>query len=250
MNDIQTTVALPIWNSSRIAWLCLESLCRQNKPVHDWELLVFEEQQPAMVGENYIRTYADRLKEVGCVRIHYITAFERIPLSQKWVRISKHASGTSKGFCLCAADNYYHPWLIQDAEKAMEQYDWFITTSGYFYDFNLRKTILYRFGGNIGLQMTAKTSLVQRMPMEVKNRGVDGWFYRNLHPAKMLKDLSNHWRNTLCTNGLNNISKSRHTFFTRLRKPFYESDRTLEQIVPNDIYNKIILLSNSMQKVK
>ncbi len=38
------TVALPVWNGSRIAWLAMESLCRQEEIDFWWELVICEEQ--------------------------------------------------------------------------------------------------------------------------------------------------------------------------------------------------------------
>lgn len=245
---IKGSVCIPIWNSPRIIWLAMESLCRQVKPKEGWEIVLFEEKQMNMVGEAAIKAYQDRLKEVGCERIHYMTGIEKVPLTHKWVRMARETSPSSQYYCMVACDNYYHPWMLVDSEEAITKGEWFITTQGYFYDFNLRKLILYRYPGNIGLQMTARTELVRKLPMEVRNSGVDGWFYKNLHPAKIIKDPSDHWNKTLCTNGLNNISRSRHTFFTRVRKPFYPTTEVLSNIVPDDICNRIIVLSNQIKK--
>ena len=245
---IRGTIALPVFNSVKIAWLAMESFCNQLRPIDNWELIIFEEKLPNCLDKEFYFSYENRLKDVGCENITYLTAFEKIPLSMKWVKISYAVNPTSEYFCLCAVDNYYSPFMLRDAEKNVPPADWFLVNQGYFYDFNLRKLIRYQFGGNIGLQMTARTSLVQKMPLEIKNRAVDGWFYSRLHPGRIVKDPSDHWKQTLCTNGLNNISKSRHTFFTRIRKPFYSCDVTLDQIVPGDIYNRLLALSESLKK--
>jgi hypothetical protein len=239
---IKNTVALPVWNSVKIAWLCLESLCNQHKPNDGWELIICEEAQANYLGKEFFMGYQDRLKLVGCEKITCMEIREKTPLSIKWVKMSYIAAPTSQYFLLCAADNYYHPWMLQDIEKNMPPAEWFITTQGYFYDVNLKKLIQYKHLGSIGLQMAAKTSLVQRMPLEIKNRGVDGWFFKNLHPAKIVRDPSDHWKFTLCTNGLNNISKSRHIFFTNPHGPFYNTTEVLQNIVPEDIYKRMMLL--------
>ena len=239
---IKGTVALPVWNSVKIAWLCMESLCNQQRPNNPWELIICEETQANYLGKSFFLGYQDRLKLVGCEKITYMDVKEKTPLSMKWVKMSYIAAPTSQYFILCAADNYYHPYMLRDVEKNMPPAEWFLTTQGYFYDFNLQKLIRYQYNGNIGLQMAAKTSLVQRLPLEIKNRAVDGWFFKNLHPAKIVRDPSDHWKFTLCTNGLNNISKSRHIFFTNPHGAFQGTDEKLENIVPEVIYKLLIKL--------
>lgn len=262
------TVALPIWNSKEIAWLCLESLCRQNKPENGWELIVFEEVHPTAVGESFIRSYEERLRGVGCEKINYMTTYERLPLSQKWVYIAKAAVDDSKYFCLCAADNYYHPWMLQDAEKQIGEADWCVQTRGYFYDFSLDLVTEYFYpvmgigkeviinskpfvvGPLVGLQMYASTPMVKRFPLVDVWRGVDSWFSIQMQIYSIAKngkdgflkcfvDGSDHHENTLCTNGYNNISTGRVNFFKEMRKPFYATEKKLEEIVPEDIYKRI-----------
>lgn len=242
---ISGTVALPIYNCLSIFWLCLESLCRQNKPIGGWELIVYEEKQSNQIGDNIIRTYLPRLKEKGCEKFTYLTFPNKIPLSQKWLRIAIKADLNSRYYCMVAADNYYHPWLLQDSEKAIKECDWFVTTKGYFYDFTYKKVILYDCNANIGLQMSANTALVRKLPMTTLSRGVDGWFYKNLHAKKIIRDRSDHWKQTLCTNGYNQISKSRHNFFKRPHGHFYASDVALNDILPEDIVNKLLLLNKN-----
>lgn len=269
---IHGTVALPLYNMNSIVWLCLESLCRQNKPEKGWELIVFEELHLTAVGESFIRRYEERLCEVGCERIVYLTDKERLPLSHKWILISKAAAETSKYYCLCAGDNYYHPWMLQDAEINIEQAEWCVQTKGYFYDFSLGKVVLYSYpvinynrslihndhpvllGAFVGLQMTALTDWVRNFPMEEKHRGVDTWFSQRMQMESIRRkgreyslvcfvDGSDHFENTLCTNGLNNISTGRINFFKEERLPFYKTDKKLEQIVPEDIYDGLMDLT-------
>lgn len=248
---IKGTVALPVWNSEKIAWLAMESLCRQHKPKEAWELIIYEELHHNQIGQEFFISYTDRLRSKGCERMEYLTSFNKVPLSQKWVLISRAASASSKYFCLCAADNYYHPWMLKDFEEAIKESDWCLTANGYFYDFNVKSVIRYHHKGLVGLQMAANTQRVQMFPMEEVNRGVDGWFSRKMLDSvhsedKLLKgwiDGSNHWQHTLCTNGFNNISKGRITYFKKPEPPFYETDVKLWEIVPCDIYKRLKCLS-------
>jgi hypothetical protein len=43
----------------------------------------------------------------------------------------------------------------------------------------------------------------------------------------------------LCTNGLNNISLTRHKLFINISEPFCKTDVKLGEIVPEDIYKRL-----------
>ncbi len=67
-NPIDVTVALPTWNSNRIIWLQLESLCRQ-KTKASWELFIDECGTNA--SYDVMQEYKERLREAGCETVHY-----------------------------------------------------------------------------------------------------------------------------------------------------------------------------------
>jgi hypothetical protein len=249
---IRGTVALPVYNSLKILWLPMESLCRQQKPIDGWELIVFEEMHLQQIGEGWIRGYKERLKAVGCEKIVYLTDMKKVPLSQKWVRIAQAASKTSRYYCLCASDDYYHPFMLREAEVNIKQADWCLTPRGYFYDFYRDMVVQYHYNSMTGMQMTGKTSKIKRFPLQEVNLGVDGWMSRNMinqahAKGKKLKALlctSDNWQQILCTNGLNNISIKRHKFWQDdIQPPFYPTETKLEDIVPDDIYKRLKDLS-------
>lgn len=252
---ISGTVALPIWNMKKIAWLCMESLCRQNKPEDGWELIVFEGHHSEQCGETFIRSYEERLKEVGCERIVYLTDVIKYPLPQKWVKIALSASDTSDYFCMCAADNYYQPYLLQDSENAIKHADWCLGVKGYFYDLYLKKVILYHFTSIIGLQMTARTSYVREFPNDDRPCGVDTWFSSQMRDVAHKKgvnlrvfiDSTDHFEKILHTNGLNVISTMRYKCFENIQPPFYDTDKRIEDIVPQDICNELNRLSKLLK---
>jgi hypothetical protein len=252
---VKGTVALPIWNSKKIAWLCFESLCRQNKPAEGWELIVFEGYHAEQVGEKFIRSYEDRLIAVGCERIVYLTDIIKYPLPQKWVKIALASSETSEYFCMCAADNYYQPFMLIDSENAIKQADWCLVTRGYFYDFYIRKIIRYHCNAIVGLQMTAKTSYVREFPLVDIPCGIDMWFAMQMQEVahkrgvnlKIFIDGSDHYENILCTNGLNNISNMRYKYFEDTQPPFYKTDKRLIDIVPEDISDELIRIGKILK---
>jgi hypothetical protein len=252
---IRGTVALPIWNSKKIAWLALESLCRQVKPENGWELIVFEEVHPAQVGEIFIREYEPRLKQSGCERIVYISSRNKFPLSKKWVIMANIADSGSEYFCLQGADDYSHSYRLIETELALKQCDWCVTPKGYFYDFNLDKVIEYSINTLTGMHMAVRTEYARIMPMVSRSRGVDGWYVRNLirlgrnHKGtlKCYMSCSEEWRHILCTNGLNNISTERYSYFTNARTPFYDTDVNLSDIVPENIYIRLKGITKSLK---
>jgi len=246
------SVALPVFNSRRIAWLPMESLCRQVN-TFDWELIIYEDGL-YRIGGTFFMSYEARLKEAGCVRVHYIGDNNRIPLPQKWVRIAKETSPESKAFVMCASDNYYHKWMVQDARIAIEQADWCIMPKGFFYDFTLNKVRFYHYNGLVGLTMVANTSMVRQFESSDLERGIDGWFSEQMRKIahnnggllRCFMDGSDHYEGMLCTNGLNNISYGRVKYLELCLHPFYKTDVTLQEIVPEDIYLKLIALHESI----
>lgn len=233
------TVGIPVWNSKKIAWLVMESLCRQETSVA-WELIIFEEKHDGACGGKFFRSYETRLRDAGCGHIKYITADEKIPLSKKWAYLGKKAD--SKMFCICDADNYYQKYMIQDSADAYNAgYDWLTAKKGYFYNFlsgtlaeyNLRE----RPAAKTGLQMTMATNLMKKLPDQEKHRLLNAWVFNNCKPEKK-KNEDKHL-NTLCTHGYNAISDKRGKLIDNFEMPFYPTKKELEDIVPKDIAERI-----------
>ena len=55
--DSELTVALPVYNSKKIAWMAIESLCSQINVDFNWELIVYEEIHSESVFPNLIYDY-------------------------------------------------------------------------------------------------------------------------------------------------------------------------------------------------
>jgi len=239
------TVALPVWNSKDIAWLCMESLCNQIKPESDWELIVFEEKHHNALGKTWFEEYLCRLK--GCKRVLYLTSDDKVPLPQKWVEIAQASSWDSEAFLMCAADNYYHQWMLRDVEAAIKEADWCLMTKGFFYDFNMDRVFYYQYNGIVGLHMAAKTHMVRKFEKDDRDRGVDSWFSQQMmkvaHDSGVLLkcfiDGTEHFKHTVCTNGYNNISTGRVNLFKTYTHPFYPTDVKLDEIVPEDVYSRM-----------
>lgn len=244
---IKGTVALPVYNSKKIAWLCMESLCNMLPPKDEWELIVYEEKHDDQLGHKWFGKYSDRLKAVGCLHASYLTLEDKRYLSWKWIEIAEAARGTSEYFCLCAADNYYSPYMLRDAEKHIKKADWTVTPRGYFYDFYYDRVLHFEWQAPVGLQMTARTEFVRHFPFESVEKGVDTWFQSKIKGSKVIDYSSEHWQQILCTNGLNNISKERVKNFIDPEPPFFDTDKQLNEIVPEDIAKRIKTLSQCLR---
>ncbi len=232
---MKLTVALPIYNAKDIAWLCLESLNRQRDVDFDWELVVFEEEHEQQLGEKY---FQDHRPDGSWVK--YISHKNKHTLGEKWHKIVQESGEWSEVVVFCAADNYYHPYMLRDSMNAIERgHDWFYTTKGYFYDFNTKKIILYSARRETGLQMAASMEIAKRIPNSPRKRIVDLWLKRNMKPENPLIDTSDHWMGTLFTHGYNTISSQRGKYFDNPKYPFRETSTRLEEIVPEDIIKQI-----------
>src|SRR3989304_7399092 len=124
------TVALPVY-ASPIAWLAMESLCRQKVNVK-WELIIYEDEQYPNESKFYLQ-YKKRLKAAGGVSIIYTYSEKRIPLSYKWREMALMAHSDSIGIILQAGDNYSHPKKIQLGYDSIKTgYDWSYCPKTYF----------------------------------------------------------------------------------------------------------------------
>ena len=126
----ELTVALPVYNSKKIAWISIESLCEQINIDFNWELIVYEEKHEQSVFPELLDLYIEKLKSVNCSRIVYITNNEKVSLVEKWIEIGKNVSDSSKCFLLQAADCYSPKTRLKISyEKIVnEDYDWYDQT--------------------------------------------------------------------------------------------------------------------------
>ena len=109
---------------------------------------------------------------------------------------------------------------------------------------------MYNYTCNpIGLQMIALTDKVREFPMEVKRSGVDTWFAQQMGTKRNTIYWGDHWKKTLCTNGLNNISQQRWMMIANLQEPFFDTRTKLVNIVPADICVRLWDLSRRLKEL-
>jgi len=252
--DIKLSVALPCYHASKIAWLALESLCRQKNIDFQWELLLCEEEHEDMIGDWYLDDYIARLMAVGCCRIVYIHLDRWVLLAKKWQIVGKHISNTSQCFLLQAADCYSGKNRLKKTYNKIvkEGVEWYDFKKGYFYSFISRRVIIYDFDGQTNLCMGMSAKYAHTIPSTSLKVGIDSFLLKHClkknpdlviyHDPQMLYD-------GLDTHGRNNISVHRERFFDSMPHIFKKTDKTLKAIIPDkEICDK--LLSDDIDEKK
>ena len=264
---VSITCALPLYRSGKIAWLALESLCRQKNIDFDWELIVCEElihqgmtfEPGEVLYHEGLMEYESRLKEVRCKRIKYIGLNEWIPLSDKWVEIAK--SSNSDYFLLVAADCYSQPYRLKESFDLFEGgVDWMQSPVGVFY--NISNQSMAMFDASLSnhpcsLNMGMRTELVRLFPPKAGIRkSVDSWLF-NRTKSECLKmhgryikvgtNKSENWKYGLDSHGYNQISKGRGKMIggeglipvRPFRLPKEGEPSSISEILPDDIVSRL-----------
>ena len=238
------TVAMPCYNGKKIGWLSMESLCRQENVNFHWELIVCEEEHINMLGMDFFNRYKDRLAKVGCVSVKYLALKEWVNLPTKWKVIGKEMHQNSKIFVLKAVDCYSQPNRLRETHDQFKEkdLDWLDYDKGYFYSFEHDKTIMYNGGAKTNLDMAMNARHARRLPMMQRNKGIDGAIYNFIKTrCKVMKKftIKGNRGAGVDTDGYNNISKKRVSFYDSIRCPFVASDKQIEEILPSDIVERI-----------
>ena len=224
------TIALPVWRGREICWLSMESFCRQSVP---FELIVFEEEHFKQLGRDWFFGWADRL--TNCTKIGYLTSPKRFNLAEKWCAIADKSN--SVAFCLCGCDDYYSEDMAKDAFEAVSNgVDYRYDSSAYFYHVKKKKMMLYSQPIYKGVMQAVPTGLMKQIRPEPLNSGVDRWIHDRIKPRN--KQMITTTRDIVCTDGFNNISH-RERFYTKPEPPFYATDKTIFDILPEEVAKKL-----------
>lgn len=228
------TVALPNY-ASDIAWLAMESLCRQETNC-EWELIVYEDSDRPL-GKDFFMSYFPRLKPTGCKRIEYFYSSERVPLNQKWITMAEASDNDSLGIILQGSDDYSSPDRIRKTfESFKKETDWVQTDSAYFYNIRTKKKMKFEVsewdnGVNIAI---SKRAMLQMPKDEEKWQGVDSWLHMNMPSDYFFYD-NIELSGGIFTDGFNRISLSRRKIYTNPTPPFYKTNKRLEELIPQEI---------------
>lgn len=240
------TVALPMRNSKDISFLAFESLLNQQEVDFDWELIVYEENHDNMTPLHIIREYEERFKDTRCVRFVYLTCEEQPKLIDKWIEIANNASESSVSYLLQACDDYSYSYRLTNSYEVVNvcNYDWYDNHKALFYSFLTDDMILYNHQRRTNLSMALKTELMRKVKTCSLKKGIDGYIYTQV--KKRTKGLFFEYHDDilhldgLFTQGFNNISIKRQSFFNNVRLPFQKTHVKLKDLtIPNEIKRRI-----------
>lgn len=227
------TVALPTWNNQRIIDVAMMGLSDQiDAP--DWELIISECWGVDLVGGDYFKKWASRLKKANCKRIVYVYNRNKKPLNQKWLQIAEKAKGGI--FLLQSSDDYSHNHRLQLSGKY--EYDWYHNTAYYAYHIALDKLIIYDqintpgkdHNWKTGFNIAVKTDIIKKIISNESIRyGVDHWLFNYCNPKKIHEDRE-LYKTGLSTTGLNTISRNRYNHFIQPKFPFKGTDKNITDI--------------------
>lgn len=228
------TVGLPNF-CSPIAWLAMESLCRQQTTA-EWELIIYEDH-----CQTDFTKYYDRLKAAGCVRIIHEFSNERIPLTKKWTWMGDNSHRDSIGLILQASDCYSEPHRIETAHEAFTNgYDWVQTNTGYFYNILTGQVMLFDGGKPTGLNMAISMEQLRSFSKDVEKwSGVDYWLFTSMKDPKVYIDTSLNWTSGVDTDGYNRISLARRENYDSPKPPFYPASIDIKTILPADVIESL-----------
>jgi len=240
--DIKTglvSVGTPTWNNRDIFWLSIESLCRQETET-PWEYIVHECPGDLSIGEDYLNSYKDRLKDAGCQRIVYINNGRRVNLSTKWKQIASKARGDI--LILHDSDDYTHPGRVQCTVDLIGDKPWYDTRFAWHFYIKDRKLILYDYRithkqWKTGFNIALRTDIVRSMPDPKINKGIHKWM------SGYVKDKYIDQAKYACvaTTGANTVSLNRVRHFSHPQPPFVKTDKTIFDIgLPIDIIDRLL----------
>ena len=243
---IELTVALPVYNSKKIAWVCLEGLCNQIDIDFEWELIIYEEYHDESCFPNILFDYVNRLKEVNCKKIIFLTNNDKTPLITKWLEIANNSSDSSIVYLLQPADCYSHKKRLRVTYDKIvkEGYDWYDQKTGNFYSLLSDRIITYDYNGITNLCIATLTKVMRTLPNSTQTSGIDGYTYKYVSSeigSKFKRFLDqNIYDDGLDIHGLNNISKQRETFFSTKPNIFKILNLTIDDLnIPSDIIEKL-----------
>lgn len=247
--NIDLTAAIPLYNSSPIFWLALESLCRQNTQ-YTWELVVCEDPSTNFCGEEYIKPYLSRLKSAGCINFKYLPLNHWIHLGEKWKYIAKNSNG--ENFMLVAADDYCSPNRIQRSCNLLNNNNllWLDSRQVLYYNLltaqEMHLTVPMPYSG---VFMCTKTNLVQGITDKGPKEGVDNWLRTKLNINNNNRVSVEPYFLGFNTDGKNNISmKRRARYNTRQNTPgciWSNAKYNIRNVLDKELYKKISLLKKS-----
>ena len=253
--DIVFSQILPLFRAKEIAWLVLESLCRQENINFNWELIILEENFENPFGWDRIGEYVDRLSNVGCKRIKYVGLNKWIPLSAKWFFLVNECSETSELIGPNSADIYCQKnrLRIQHDRLMNSDANWYKISSNIVYDISQDKHVKFvspNRDRTDTVSSSSKISLWKNLPLDCVKTNVDGWRYNTMNQKKEIvyyyDESSDLLNGSVNVNGLNNLSFKRSENIQKVQPPLRTCCNVLENHLPMDIVQRLISLKDKV----
>ncbi len=246
-NEVVLSVIMPYFRAGYIGWIPFEAMIRQRNINFKWEIIIIEENFENPFGLKRINQYAKKLKEVGCVKIKYISLKEWLPLSAKWYFLISECSETSIMASMNSADVYFskHRLAKQYKELSKSDKNWHKIRGNVIYDIGLDSHVKISSMNPDRTDTccaTAKLSLLRRMPLACIKINVDGWRYNTLMQAGIKIHLDSSGiidAGTVNINGLNNLSVKRASRIKELKPPLQKCCGDLGSHIPAEVLTKL-----------
>lgn len=243
------SVALPIYQMQPIAWLAFEGLANQ-VDAGDWELIILEEVEGSC-GDELLELYKDRLMVAGCRQVKFVRYHEHVRLLQKWIKAAEVMSVNSLGMLLQAGDDYSQKDRLRITRQCFENgYGWVQENKSIFINLDTGKlAMLDVSGGEIfktGAGMAITADIIRKVKDNGIVKGVDHYLfsYVEAENAKIYSYIPDVL--TLSTNGFNHLSKLRGEFIEFNKPPFYGTSLKLEDLVSNEVAERLLDLRNEI----
>ncbi len=243
------SVALPIYQMQPIAWLAFEGLANQ-VDAGDWELIILEEVEGSC-GDELVELYKDRLMVAGCRQVKFVRYHEHVRLLQKWIKAAEVMSVNSLGMLLQAGDVYSQKDRLRITRQCFENgYGWVQENKSIFINLDTGKLALLDVsGGEIfktGDGMAIASDIIRKVKDNGIVKGVDHYLfsYVEAENAKIYSYIPDVL--TLSTNGFNHLSKFRGVFIEFNNPPFYGTSLKLEDLVSNEVAERLLDLRNEI----
>ena len=243
---VELTLFMPIYNSKHIGWLPLEGFIRQKEINFEWEFIIVEENNGNEIGKDFIMSYSDRLKDVGCVDIKYVPLNEKVPLCKKISIMSDIADPNSRILTMGSSDCYPSIKRLISPYNAFKdkKINWYCNIYDIMYDIKSERYATY----NVWPKGTGKACLlkyVRNIPQSMNEKNMDNTLLKTYtyQVGELVShmDETDNWKTGFNTNGLNNISdkKVRHDTIKNYTGIFSKCEHKLEDNIPIEILDRL-----------
>jgi len=237
--DVEASVAMPLWRSRDIVWLPLDGLKNQ-KNAPPWELIVCEEEHDERTGPERLKQREKTLRRAGCVRCVYLDMGpEWTPPGLKWHYMGLEALMESEVFIIHDADWYSWPErIVESLEAVRGGVDWYDLSRGLFYDIPTGRVMEYmndRKPEKTNLMIAVRTDLVRNIPYNDRTRLLNTYLYQVVKDTveksrKLVKRSDPELKPFIDTCGRNRISTGREANFGNPSFPYRRTELNLEEL--------------------